>query len=83
MGAQNIEGNPEEKKQSVTGSAVVLEETKETEMLGWVQTEARGWQKMVHSPVSSEAIPKHQSPARRIFTMWLAQFSEKKLGRWA
>lgn len=46
--AQNTEGNPEEEGLSVTGSAVVLEETKDTEMLGRVQAEARRWQKMVH-----------------------------------
>lgn len=52
MGAQNIEGNPEQEGWNVTGSTVVLEETKETEMLGRVQAEARRWKKMVHSPVS-------------------------------
>lgn len=43
MDAQNIEEDPEEEEQSVTGSAVVQEETKELEMLGWVGTETRRW----------------------------------------
>lgn len=43
MDAPNIDRDPEEEGQSVADSAVVLKETKELEMLGRVQSEARRW----------------------------------------